>query len=208
MQFLSLTALAALASTVVSHGIITSPTPRAPGPASLQACGPTVTNIIKGDNTSHVEDLPEAAAKDKLYQGPQACTLWLCRGLQAADNTKNVQSWTVGQKVTINVSLRIKHVGSANVSIVDTKTNSYVKGGAVLVNWPSGYADEAVTATPKNQTTFDVTIPDLGGACKVAGECVLQWWWYGTKARQTYESCLDFTIAPTTPSVRSRMFNM
>lgn len=55
---------------------------------------------------------------------------------------KNVQSWTVGQKVPIEVWLRIKHVGSANVSIVDTKTNSYVKGGEGLVVWGKGYADE------------------------------------------------------------------
>ncbi|CAG8961357.1 hypothetical protein HYFRA_00013818 [Hymenoscyphus fraxineus] len=197
MHLLSLATLLALTSTVLSHGIITSPTPRSPGPASLQACGPTVTNNIKGDPTSHVEDLPEAAAKDKLYQGPQACNLWLCRGLQAADNIKNVQSWKVGQKVTIRVALRIKHVGVANVSLVDTRTNGFVGGGGMLVVWERGYADEAVTPTPKNQTTFDVTIPDLGGACKVAGECVLQWWWYGTKARQTYESCVDFTIAPS-----------
>lgn len=68
----------------------------------------------------------------------------------------------------------------------------------------------AVKDTPKNQTSFTVTIPDLGTACKVAGDCVLQWWWYGTKARQTYESCVDFTIAPTVPTVptvRSRFFN-
>lgn len=30
----------------------------------------------------------------------------------------------------------------------------------------------AVTDTPKNQTSFTVAIPDLGTACKVAGECV------------------------------------
>ena len=24
---------------------------------------------------------------------------------------------------------------------------------------------------------------------------VLQWWWYGTAAKQTYESCVDFKIA-------------
>ena len=145
---------------------------RGPGAASLQYCGPSVTNNIKGDLTSHVEDLPEAAAKDSKYQGPALCNLWLCRGLQYADNTKNVQSWKVGQKVPIEVSLRIKHVGSANVSIVDTKSNKFVKGGENLLYWASGYADEANKNPPANNTKFEVTIPELGDACKTAGECV------------------------------------
>lgn len=33
------------------------------------------------------------------------------------------------------------------------------------------------------------------GDCRVAGECVLQWFWFGTGARQTYESCVDFVVA-------------
>ena len=63
-------------------------------------------------------------------------------------------------------------MGSANVSIVDVKSNKVVKGGENLLYWASGYADEAQKVTPVNQTKFDVTIPDLGGACKVAGDCV------------------------------------
>ena len=171
-MYLSALTVLALSTTALSHGIITKPIPRAPGAASFSYCGPSVTNNIKGDNTSHVEDLPEAAAKDKLYQGNALCNLWLCRGLQFADNTKNVQNWTTGQVVPVEVYLRIKHAGSANVSIVDTKTNKYVKGGEKLVYWPTGYADEAVKNTPANQTKFDVKIPDMGGACRVAGACV------------------------------------
>ncbi|KAG9231084.1 hypothetical protein BJ875DRAFT_407635 [Amylocarpus encephaloides] len=207
MYITSLTTLACLASTALSHGVITKPTPRGPGAASLAACGPSVTNNIKGDLTSHVEDLPEAAAKDSLYQGAAACNLWLCRGLQFADNTKNVQNWMVGQKVPIEVNIRIRHVGIANVSIIDTKSDKYVKGGEGLLVWSKGYADESVRGSlPANQTMFDVVVPDLGESCKVAGECVLQWWWYGTKARQTYESCIDFVIQPT-PMVKSRHFS-
>lgn len=65
---------------VLGHGLITTPVPRAPGALSLANCGPTVTNNIKGDETSHVEGLPEAAANDAKYNAA-ACNLWLCRGM-------------------------------------------------------------------------------------------------------------------------------
>ncbi|KAI1107197.1 hypothetical protein F4804DRAFT_219969 [Jackrogersella minutella] len=188
--------LAALAATVSGHGLISSPTPRGPGDASVAACGQSVVNNIKGDETSHVEGLPELAAADSGYQS-DLCKLWLCKGLQYADNAANVQKYTPGQSVPIEVQLSIPHVGSANVSIVDTKTDTII--GTPLLSWPSGYADERqfyAHTTPANQTKFNVTIPeDLGTQCSEAGACVIQWWWYGTGARQTYESCVDFTVA-------------
>ncbi|KAI4860223.1 hypothetical protein F4820DRAFT_453104 [Hypoxylon rubiginosum] len=186
--------VAALAATVSAHGLITSPTPRAPGDASIAACGSSVVANIANDKTSHVEGLPELAAKDAGYKA-ELCNLWLCKGLQYADNAANVQKYAPGQSVNIQVSLSIPHVGAANVSIVDTKTDSII--GAPLLNWPSGYADERQFyghTTPVNQTSFNVTIPeDLGTQCSEAGACVIQWWWYGTGAKQTYESCVDFT---------------
>jgi hypothetical protein len=168
MHFSSLISTAALASTALSHGIITKPFPRAIGAASLAACGPTVQANIKSDNTSHVEGLPEAAAKDSAYKA-SACNLWLCRGLQGADNLANVQNYTVGQKVPIEVNIRIKHYGTANVSVVDTKSNTVV--GKSLLSW-TDYADERLTALPANNTKFEVVIPDLGGKCVAAGDCV------------------------------------
>ncbi|XXH04828.1 [4Fe-4S] proteins maturation [Hypoxylon texense] len=186
--------VAALAATVSAHGLITSPTPRAPGDASIAACGSSVVANIANDKTSHVEGLPELAAKDAGYKA-ELCNLWLCKGLQYADNAANVQKYAPGQSVNIQVSLSIPHVGAANVSIVDTKTDTII--GAPLLNWPSGYADERAFyghTTPVNQTNFNVTIPeDLGTQCSEAGACVIQWWWYGTGAKQTYESCIDFT---------------
>ncbi|TVY13079.1 hypothetical protein LARI1_G008508, partial [Lachnellula arida] len=69
------------------------------------------------------------------------------------------------------------------------------------------YADERLAVLPVNNTAFQVTVPELGGRCKVAGECVLQWWWYGTAVEQTYESCLDFTVAPAASTkLRSRFW--
>ncbi|KAI1777761.1 hypothetical protein F4818DRAFT_324958 [Hypoxylon cercidicola] len=186
--------VAALAATVSAHGLITSPTPRAPGDASVAACGSSVVANIANDKTSHVEGLPELAAADAGYNA-ELCNLWLCKGLQFADNAANVQKYAPGQSVNIQVSLSIPHVGAANVSIVDTKTDAII--GQPLLSWPSGYADERAFyghTTPANQTNFNVTIPeDIGTQCSEAGACVIQWWWYGTGARQTYESCVDFT---------------
>ncbi|KAI1337827.1 hypothetical protein F5Y15DRAFT_417616 [Xylariaceae sp. FL0016] len=188
--------LAGLAATAAAHGYIASPPMRSPGAAATAACGPSVVQDIVRDKTSHVEGLPELAAKDAAYHA-DACNLWLCRGLQFADNVANVQAYKPGQSVNMKITLTIPHVGNANVSVVDTKTNAII--GKPLLDWPSGYADEKqfyAKTTPKNQTDFNVTIPeDLGNKCATAGACVLQWWWYGTGAKQSYESCVDFTVA-------------
>jgi hypothetical protein len=40
---------------------------------------------------------------------------------------------------------------------------------------------------------FTVTIPNLGTQCATVGKCAIQWWWWGTQVKQTYESCVDFT---------------
>lgn len=76
-----------------------------------------------------------------------------------------------------------------------TATNQ-VLGEPLLVF--DSYADENLATLPANNTNFDVTIPTTLAAtdCAVAGECVLQWFWFGTAAKQTYESCVDFVIAP------------
>ena len=164
----SLIVAASLAASVSSHGLITKPVPRGPGAASLAACGSAVTNNIKGDLTSHVEGLPEAAARDKTYK-PDQCNLWLCRGLQFADNSANVETWTAGQTVHLDVKITIKHYGTANMSIVDTKSNKIIKQ---ILYWDK-YADDKLTTLPANNTAFDVTIPsDLGSACATAGDCV------------------------------------
>lgn len=166
--FQSIVAITALATTVSSHGLITTPVPRGPGAASLAACGSAVTNNIKGDLTSHVEGLPEASKTDKSYIADK-CNLWLCRGLQFADNTANVVAYTPGQVINFDVKITIKHKGTANMSIVDTKSNKVVKQ---LLYW-SNYADETLKTMPANNTVFSVTMPkDLGGACTTAGDCV------------------------------------
>ncbi|KAK8123935.1 hypothetical protein PG999_003853 [Apiospora kogelbergensis] len=173
------------------------PPARQGGDASVAACGKAVVDTIRADNTSHVEGLPELAAKKDSGFHADLCNLWLCKGLQFADNAANVQAYRPGQSVNMKIKLTIPHTGNANVSVVDTKSNTIV--GKPLVRWDKGYADERdfyAKKTPKDQVDFNVTIPeDLGDKCATAGACVLQWWWYGTGARQSYETCVDFTVA-------------
>jgi len=184
---------AIFATVAWSHGILTKPYPRAIGPASLAACGPTIQAIIKSDNTSHVEGLPEAGATDSAYNAAK-CDLWLCKGLQFEDNVANVVDFKPGEVVNLLVYLRVLHDGYANVSIVDTTKNEVI--GEPLITF-SDYANENLKTLPANNTNMDVTIPrNLGSRCAAAGSCVLQWFWYGTGAKQTYESCIDFTVAP------------
>ena len=168
MHFSSIIAVAGLASVVSSHGVITKPIPRVVNNASIAACGTAVTKKITADVTDHVEGLPEAAAKDAGYSAAK-CNLWLCRGLQL-DSTSNVETYYPGQVVPIQVNLRIKHAGTANVSIVDTKSNTI--SGTPLLYW-SDYANEKLPTLPANNSAFSVTIPTgLEDKCSTAGACV------------------------------------
>ena len=109
----------------------------------------------------------------------------LCRGAVFADNKNRVQTFRPGQVVPMTANISIPHEGPANVSIVKTATNKIV--GDMLLVFDS-YADEKLKVLPPNNTQFSVTLPtNLGKQCSVAGECVLQWFWFGTAAKQTYE---------------------
>ncbi|KAF2492965.1 hypothetical protein BU16DRAFT_95154 [Lophium mytilinum] len=232
--------LTLLPSLISAHGIITTPAPRAVGPALISACGTGVAALITADNTSHVEGLPEAYASSppapSYNHSAPACNLWLCKGLQFADNTANVQKYVAGDVVSVKIWLRIPHAGTANVSVVDTRTNEVI--GEELKYWDDYAVGPLSGDVPVDQTEFSVTIPGgLEERCGRAGDCVsiptsvystesasvlahgglgldrigvlmipsqvLQWWWYGTSAKQTYESCVDFTVAK---SVRRNRF--
>lgn len=83
------------------------------------------------------------------------------------------------------------------MSVVNTLTNSVI--GLPLLVFDS-YADENLAELPANNTAFSVTLPGAGEnaeleeACSQAGNCVLQWFWFGEAAQQTYESCVDFVL--------------
>jgi hypothetical protein len=110
--------------------------------------------------------------------------------MQYSDNTANVQSYTSGEVIAMTYDIRAPHTGSANVSIVDTSTNTVISGP--LISWDV-FASNSVTI-PANETSFSITMPDLAGKCTTAGDCVIQHYWNSPSAGQTYESCVDFTI--------------
>jgi len=82
-----------------------------------------------------------------------------------------------------------------NVSLIDTATNKAI--GSPLISFKS-YADENLATLPANNTNFSFKMPNnlAAGQCAQAGQCTMQWFWVGTKAQQTYESCVDFVMAP------------
>lgn len=182
--------LAALATQVAAHGYLTSPKPRMPGAALTKACGSQVFNMWNSDINGNVQTALQTASNQNDYDAA-ACNIWLCKGMKFDDNTANVQSYTAGEKVPITFNVAAPHTGTANMSVIDTKTNSII--GSPLITFDD-YASTAtgVTAQEKN---FDITIPsDLGSKCATAGDCVLQFWWDARSIDQTYESCIDFTV--------------
>ena len=103
-----------------------------------------------------------------------------------------MQTFTVGQVIDITAILPIPHEGPCNVSVVDLATNSVIGDPLILFD---SYADENLAVLPANNTAFSVTLPQLAaGQCTAAGQCALQWFWFGTAAQQTYETCIDFVV--------------
>jgi hypothetical protein len=142
-----------------------------------------------GDNYGNVQGMLQVTKGQTDYDAA-ACDVWLCKGFKAADNTANVQEYTVGQEVDIEVDIRAPHTGVANVSVVSTSSGSVI--GSALKSWDD-YASNSATI-PEDQKKFSVKIPDVGSECSKAGDCVLQWFWDATGINQTYESCIDIVV--------------
>jgi hypothetical protein len=180
-------ALAALIPLVVGHGFVLDPPARKPGAAYKAACGEQPFYQQSADINGNVQGIFQVIPKDF---DPAKCNLWLCKGFLLEDNPDNVQSFTPGQKIDFTVNVAAPHTGYANISVVKTSSNSII--GEPLIEF-SNYASNAGMA--KNNTAFSVTLPrSLGGACTLAGECVLQWFWDAPDINQTYESCVDFVV--------------
>jgi hypothetical protein len=198
-QFTPALAFASIVSLVNAHGFVTSPEPRMPGAAMKAACGNQVEVNQQSDNYGNIQGELQVAASQSDYNAGE-CDIWLCKGYKFADNKANVQSYTAGQKVAFTVDIRAPHTGVANVSVVDTSSNSVI--GSPLISWDV-YASTA-TGVTSDETSFSVTIPDdLGSQCDTAGDCVLQWYWYAESIDQTYESCVDFTLGGSGSSSNS-----
>jgi predicted carbohydrate-binding protein with CBM5 and CBM33 domain len=185
-----LSTAAGIITTVSAHGFITSPQARLAGSAMEAACGTQVYDNQAADNYGNIQGELQVAATQTDYNAAE-CNIWLCKGYKYADNTANVQSWTAGQVVDFTFDVRAPHTGYANVSIVNTATNTII--GEQLLYY-SDFADNAKTI-PANETAFSITIPsDLGDTCSTAGACVVQHYWNAASIDQTYESCVDFVV--------------
>ena len=144
-----------------------------------------------GDNYGNIQGELQVAKTQTDYNA-EKCKIWQCKGFKYEDNKDLVQSFTPGQVVPIKFEVRAPHEGTANVSIVDTASNTII--GTPLISWDV-YASSA-SSIPTSQTSFSVTIPnDLGSKCSTAGACVLQHFWDARSVDQTYESCIDFTVS-------------
>ncbi|KAJ5126921.1 hypothetical protein N7448_007700 [Penicillium atrosanguineum] len=189
-QYTSIAAFAGLISLVNGHGFVTSPTARMPGAAMKAACGDQVEVNQLSDNYGNIQGELQVAASQSDYNAEE-CDIWLCKGYKFADNKDNARPSTLLLPSTP------PHTGVANVSVVDTASNTVI--GDPLISW-SVYASVS-TGVAANNTDFSVTMPtDLGSKCSTAGSCVLQWYWYAESIDQTYESCVDFTVGGSSSS--------
>lgn len=185
------------AALAAGHGIIASPTARSPGNAMKTACGQQVTYNLQSNEYGDIQQLMQNGASQKNFD-LASCDVSLCKGLQLEDNSANVQKFTACQVVPIKVDIQAKHTGTANVSIVDTASNTMIS--QELAYFPV-YASTA-TDIPKNQAQFNIAMPDVSSQCSTAGACVVQWWWVSRESDQTV-SVVSWRIFPFPGWLRS-----
>lgn len=183
-------ASASMIALASAHGFIVSPSPRMPGSAMSDACGEQMYNNQMGDNLGNVQGQLQVANGQDDYDAA-ACNVWLCKGYKYEDNTDNVQEYSAGEEVDMEVNIAAPHTGHANVSVVSTSTGQVL--GSALKSWDE-YASNAYTI-PDDQLNFSITIPDVGSDCSSPGDCVIQWFWDAPDIDQTYESCIDIVVS-------------
>lgn len=146
----TLAVAAGLITTVSTHDFIASPQARLAGSAMEAVCGTQVYDNQASDNYGNIQGELQVAATQTDYNAAE-CNIWLCKGYKYGDNTANVQSWTAGQVVDFTFDVRAPHTGYANVSIVNTATDTII--GEQLLYY-SDFADNA-KMIPANETAFD-----------------------------------------------------
>lgn len=164
------TLLASGLTAVSAHGYFESPIARQPGDAFKSACGEQAYNNLNSDINNNIQGLQQLTSTQSDYKAAD-CNLWMCKGLKYADNKDKVQSYTAGQSVDLYFQIVAPHSGSANVSIVDTASNSVI--GDSLKTWD----EYALTSKPMEDAwqNFTVTMPEsLPNKCSTAGKCVIQ----------------------------------
>ncbi|EME77300.1 uncharacterized protein MYCFIDRAFT_83246 [Pseudocercospora fijiensis CIRAD86] len=178
----SFAVVSALVGLAAAHGYYQTPAPRKPGEAYSAACGEQAYNMMNSDINGNIQALESL-------------------GMEYDENTATVHSFSAGEEIPMYFQIVAPHTGYANVSVVDTATNSIL--AANLTSWDE-YASTSVPLKAEWQN-FTVTMPDtLGGKCATAGECVIQMHWNAPPpVDQTYQSCIDFTLAGSNSSKRS-----
>ncbi|KFA52333.1 hypothetical protein S40293_00645 [Stachybotrys chartarum IBT 40293] len=179
--------LSLFAAGVLGHAVVETPEPRRPGSASDALCGAAVSSVLRRDLAGPIEEASKVADAD------YACDVYACRGYQFEDNESALQTYQAGDVVSFHVDLIAGHrPGYANVSVVDPVNNVVI--GEPLKTWAAWPVNNP--GPDRDDINFNVTIPDtLGSVCTEGGNCVIQWYWYATGNRQTYESCIDFIVA-------------
>ncbi|KAK3110282.1 hypothetical protein LTR53_015588 [Teratosphaeriaceae sp. CCFEE 6253] len=149
---------------------------------------------LSGDINGNIQGLQQTTNGQSDYH-PAQCNLWKCKGLKYADNTANVYKYTAGQMVAMNFDIRAPHTGYANVSIIDLSTPHGTVIAANLKKWDV-YASTATTI-PDSEENFSIKMPsNLGKKCAAKGACAIQMHWDApAPVSQTYQSCIDFTMA-------------
>ncbi|KAK4495770.1 hypothetical protein PRZ48_013038 [Zasmidium cellare] len=191
MKTTTTAALSTLLTLASAHGYFQSPIARHPGDTYKSTCGEQAYNNLNSDINNNIQGLSQLASTQSDYNAAE-CNLWMCKGLPYADNTANVHEYTPGQEIDMYFQIVAPHDGYANVSVVDTASNSVIS--ANLTSWEK----YALTIEPMRAEwqNFTVKMPeDLGGKCAEGGACVIQMHWNAPEAKQTYQSCIDFKMA-------------
>ncbi|KAL9621530.1 MAG: hypothetical protein Q9160_004060 [Pyrenula sp. 1 TL-2023] len=179
-----------MAALISAHGFITSPPARLAGPAMAAACGQQMFNNQKADNYGNIQGELQVANGQSDFNAAE-CDVWTCKAFKYEDNTDKVQTYSVGDTVPITFDIRAPHLGVANVSIV---TSDGVTVSQPLISWDVFASNAIPLSEQTNETSFSITIPDVGDACSTPGACVIQHFWDARSIDQTYESCIDVVI--------------
>ncbi|KAL9112593.1 MAG: hypothetical protein Q9227_003164 [Pyrenula ochraceoflavens] len=184
-------AAANLAAMVSAHGMLTSPKPRQAGPAMAAACGEQMVSQQTSDSYGNIQGELQTTTGGQGGYDAAKCNIWTCKGYKYEDNTDNVQHYSVGQVVPMTFDIRAPHDGVANVSIVTSDGQTVSQP---MASWTNFASNAVPISSMPNQTSFSVTIPDVGDKCSTAGACVIQHYWNAASIDQTYESCIDVVI--------------
>ncbi|KAF8418296.1 hypothetical protein EV426DRAFT_554297 [Tirmania nivea] len=185
MLFQSFFALTTLVAAVVANGRIVVPDIREPGDGFKANCGQTAFKLFTAEPTCSQQNLIDVAPGGPKHK-PESCNFSLCNGIPFKDNKHQVKKFRADTQLPMRYSITTPHVGYANLSVVDTKTNKPI--GAPL----KVFDKFGETANNADELDWSFKMSNTGKKCSTPGNCVLQFWWHSDEAKETYVSCVDF----------------